>query len=177
MTAYWASLFLSLLGALWLIPGARLHVYALTAWALASLGMDLIQFYEFKLFLDFFGAGVVTVLTLRDVVGGQYWIGKKVCAYLSLASTAISAAGYGLAQFLYAIGIPLKVFPVLMDVHGWLLCAAFLLAVWSLAWGADVKSRFHASLDRLAGLLGGNSAVHAPQKASCWPANRRLDQA
>lgn len=165
MTAYWIALWLSLAGAYWLIPGARQHVYALTAWTALSLGADLIQFYQIKLFLDFFGAATVTVLTIRDVVAGRYWIGKKACAYLSLSSTAISFMGYGLAYLLYAVGVPQKVFPVVVSIHGWLLCAVFLAAVISLGWGVNVRGRFVDSLRSIVRLLGGHTPLPSAQKA------------
>lgn len=165
MTAYWIALWLSLMGALWLIPKARSIVLALIAWTALSAAMDAIQFYEFKLFLDFFGAFAVVILTLRDVVSGRYWIGKKACAYLCLSSTAISALSYGLANILFAVRVPLNVFPVLMEIHGWLLCATFFVAVWSLAWGAGVSERFANSLSRLGRVRFFRPGVLAAQEA------------
>lgn len=165
MAAYYTALAFSFAGALWLIPGARLHVYALSLWLGVSVGFDLAGAYELKLFVDFFGFVGLAWLTIRDAIKGQPIVGKNVCALLGLAQVGVSAIAYGVSYGFKGFHLPYESFSVLMNTHGVSLNALFIASVWALFIGVAVRGRVFDTIHRLGRIRLRHSDVPAPQKA------------
>lgn len=165
MAAYWTALVLSLGGALWLVPGARFHVLTLSTWTALALLADAMQRYEMKLFLDFFGFAALSWLLLWSIGKGSYRESFKYCALLAFAGVCLSAVAYGVAIGFAGFYLPYETFSMLLDTHGFGGNAVFLLSVWVLFLGVNIRERAVHSLGRLRRALGVNSGLFAGPKA------------
>lgn len=141
MAAYYTALILSLAGALWLIPGARLHVLGLAAWLAVSVLLDIARAYELKLFADFFGFLFLTWATILNITKGRYTVGQKVCAYLAGCQVAFSAIAYGVSYGFAGLYLPYSAFSGLLSTYGVVLNSLFIASVWALFAGGNVRDR------------------------------------